>query len=396
MEDKISQTVNHGSVLIALEENFFTPIDLLEWLSANEVTENTHLAYHCLCNYIHPNEHYIKDNRHIFLLKPEYALFKIVDIDQTLISVKGDNLSPPLFSIVNILHQDKSFLKLMMEITGLIAVEIQKCEEILTKAFKIRMMSYFEEISTDDRNFALIQSEWLEHLNLDNFVPVLIIKRIKFLKQNAPLYFDLVKEKYRKLFEMLFEEHLLDRLSVNSLKYLHNEFPEILNENIFECTPARRKLTLMPTIISGYILGFPIQSIIPLETQIKDAITLYENLGVVKYSEYIKTTCTQTSRANSTPFDTEEIVFSNETDFLLENIDSYVPFDIVSFRSGKFIYRFTRPEFEKIIESRKNPWTNEDLPIPIIHAIVSRVNTAKELNLPPPMTVKDMFDRLAV
>lgn len=397
MEDKISQTIEFGSASVAIEKKLFTPIELLEWLAANDVTENSHLAYYCLCRYLHPNEHYLSDNRHIFIVRPQYHVHThVYDTEPTLRSIKDNESSELLSNLLENFTYDlieREILLLVMAITGMIGVEIDECVKILTKASKARMIASFREMSVNDHNFAFIQSDWIEYLILNDYVPVLVIKRIKCLKQNAPLYYELVKPRYLELFKTLFQKHLLGRLKINGLKYLDMEFQGILDKNILAHTTASRKLILMPTILAGYILGFPIQNIIPTETQIKEATALFEKLGSEQYSVNIREYIHETY-INKSPFDNEEIVLSNDTDVLLEDIDLYSPFDIVSFQCGKYMYRFTRPEFEKIIQNEKNPWTNEDLPKSIINSIASRVKTAEQLAFPKSMTIKDLLDGL--
>lgn len=400
MTDLISQVVNFGSVSLALEEKLFTQIELLEWIATNEITENSHLAYYILSKSFHPNEHYLTDGRHIFVIKSRYAIHTtLYKFDTSLRSIKNDESSVLLVELqieTQLQDLDLDFLRFAMVIGGFAqfsSSDKKQLVKILMKAFKAREPISFTEITFKDHNNALIEADWISDLIINDFLYGLIIRRVRTLKEKAPLYYSKIKQKYFDLFKTLYQKHLLGRSDPLHLRFLHEEFPGVLDPSLFQQPNEIRKLLLMPTILAGYVLGFPIQSVIPTVEQIKTAIEKYRQLGKEQYLEHIKKYVRQTYLL-SIPIPSEEHILSNEADVLLEDVDSYSPYDIISYQTGKYVYRFTRPEFEKIIESGKNHWTNEEIPITIASEIITRTRIAIELGLPKSMPIKDLLDGL--
>jgi hypothetical protein len=198
---------------------------------------------------------------------------------------------------------------------------------------------------------------------------------------------------YHNVAYKLNKEKCLAKLDIENLKLINTYFPGIIDKKVFEYTGLAYKISLLDNDIAGYILGFPIQNVIPSDSDIASALTLLTELGMEEYINKMSKFVRQTYLPFNF-FNEKETNFSNETDVLCEDIDSYVSFDIVAYQTGNCIYRFTRAEFDKYIESKKNPYTNEWLPISVLSTIISRTKAAKDLGFPRCYTMMELFKRI--
>ena len=105
---------------------------------------------------------------------------------------------------------------------------------------------------------------------------------------------------------------------------------------------------------------------------------LLQEIGIERYvanlNNYIEKTYQMPSLLQN-----EMIKYANNTDVLYEEPNAYFPFDVIAYQTDVHIYRFTRREFNNITETKRNPWTNEWLPVPIYINVVARNFTATEL-----------------
>ena len=168
------------------------------------------------------------------------------------------------------------------------------------------------------------------------------------------------------------KEKLLSGLTKEQLIQLDTYFPNIIDAKILNYSPLAYKISLLGNDIAGYVLGFPIQNMIPTEEQIHQCIALLTKLGVQEYIKYIK----EYNKLTYTPISPlnldEKIIYANEHDVITEDIDNYVSFDIVSYQIGPHMYRFSRAEFSQLAKSKENPWTNDGSPPPILSTIIAR------------------------
>ena len=78
----------------------------------------------------------------------------------------------------------------------------------------------------------------------------------------------------------------------------------------------------------------------------------------------------------------------------MENIYVYSPFDVVSQYIDTHVYYFTRPEFMTIMKTKKNIWTNNPLPIPILYLISSRIEAEIVSDLPKPAPLRTLLRKV--
>lgn len=398
-KDKIEETVYKGSVFLAIECNFFNPNSLLNWLVSIEMNEYTQIAYKALCNKINPNDQYLSDSYHFLTKKPEYTLIALsygADLDLPDRNTP-ENKNPILAHVCDsvIKFYDNPELK---RNTALIISGIGNPSYIESKlniCFLSRNFPYLKNISKDKINKALVESDWITKFRYNEDLVKFILERVTYLQQNAPIYYAHVAYKeYYNVAVRLYKEKLLSKLTREELNTFNNFFSNIIDTKIFNYDDLSFKISLLNNEIAGYLLGFPIHLMIPDDEQIQKMLKLLSELGIEKYVKVIKE-YTSLTYTIPLPFkEKKEVHFSNETDVIMESIDNYVPFDIVAYQKGNYIYRFTRIEFDKLIESKKNPWTNEWLPESVLSTIIARNKAAKKMNLPPPKTHFELLNCL--
>ena len=68
----MEETIELGSVFLALKVGFFSLEDFLQYLVNTPVTTKTRTAYSEACKYVHPSTHKLKDESLFVTKKPQY------------------------------------------------------------------------------------------------------------------------------------------------------------------------------------------------------------------------------------------------------------------------------------------------------------------------------------
>jgi len=398
LEDKIKETVEIGSVFLALENNYFTHEELLKWLTTAEISGVTKVAYKAVCEKILPNNQYLDDGSHFLLKQKEYVIIAMyygldvyifettkIDCDVPLIISVCDILSP--------VSRTPEYLNNRKEDVTVVK-GANKNDDNLLLGYKAHEFNHISELTSEEINKNLVSADWLEKFRYNENLIKIIMKRLSYLHDNHINYYNFIYKFYQTVIKKLYKDKLITSISREELHSLDQLFPNIVDKRILSYDGLNYKLSLLGNDISAYVLGFPIQYMIPNEEQIHQLIKLLNEKGIEEYSKLI---CSYNGGFYKIklPFGMDEnINLANNEDTLMENIDNYVAFDIVAYQKGNYIYRFTRPEFERLLESKKNHWTNELLPVSLLSTIESRIKTVKELGLPPSRTLYEMLKYL--
>lgn len=393
----IKETVYNGSVFLALEMKCFTYNDLMKWLVDEPYSEKTLIAYKALCFGIEPNNQYMDDDIHFIMKQKNYigiALFygfKVYDLPYK----RNDN--DPIINFVcdeiinlNSSSEMRQQLNLVVKGTGMVPY----VQSNLLSCFLARNFNHVPNLTANDYNVDLVNSDWTAKFRYNKDLAKLVINRNLLLNKIAPNYYKYISYSYYyKVASKLYKEKLLN-IDKTDLVNFNNLFPGIIDVKILCYDDIGYKLSLLNNETAGYVLGFPIQTIIPNNKQIKEAINKLIEVGKEKYCEHIKNYVNKLF-IQELPFSNDEpIKYANTTDVMLEDINNYVPFDIVSYQIGTHIYRFTRAEFDKLLETKKNPWTNDWFPQSILTELTNRQSCANKLELPPARPLIEMLDLL--
>ena len=395
MTDRISQAVLFGSVELALKQSFINVDNLLEWLSKQVVTQKIMIAYNAVCRRRSPNIQYLHDGVHILAKNPGLSSLAVVYKLNPSFKDCKEGESKELWnyvfeSVIKMRNDDTIKTASIMMLTGNAPHDFLRNN--LDLLYSCRFWREASGVPSHKTNEALLKSDWVQHLRSNGTLAHAIITRVHFLQQHAPQYYAEVayKDYYAKAVT-LHKEKLLTNLSQADLSIFNTYFTNIIDLRLLSYNTLCYNIASLTPDIAGYVLGFPIHWFMPNEEQIHDALMILKVKDVDDYCAYIKAE----SIANCMPTGAMiNATFSNTEDVYGEDIDNYVPFDIIIFRNAKHIYRFTRPEFANLVKSKKNHWTNEWLPASILGSIKSRLTTVCSLGLPGSRTLKDHLNHL--
>jgi hypothetical protein len=397
--DKIRESVNFGSVFLALDKNFFTIEALLEWLTTVPLTEETQIAYKAVCLKIPPIAQYLSDSWHFLVKKPEYTSLAVnYDFNPEASDQKDAKTNNPIVA-----HLCEALMRLngdadLRRLSALILTGDGNAKFIRSKlatCYKARSFPHLRHTTGHELNVALVQADWTTKFRYNEQLPGLIIQHVAKLQEQAPVYYaEVAFQAYNKVAVKLNKDKLLTRLTRDELITFNTFFPRIVDTRILDYSPLAYKIALLGNDVAGYVLGFPIQSMIPGENQIHQAVTFLTEQGADKYAEFIRGYVAKTY-VPVLPFPIEAPpIFPNETDVIFENIDNYVPFDIIACQIGPHVHRFSRGEVDKLLETKKNHWNKEWLPPTVLSTLQARQKAAKELGLPPARPLCELLDRV--
>ena len=394
----INESVYNGSIFLSFEAKSFTPQDLMNWLVNSSYSEKTLIAYKLLCIELEPNLQYLDDGFHFIMKQKMYIQIAIeygLNLDNTL-GQKGG--SDPIINFVcderiyiNNNIEITQFNNLLLRGTGIITY----VKSNLKSCFLARNFNHIRNFKPDEYNKDLVNADWIHKFRYNDNLAKLIIDRNILLKNIAPTYYKTIAYSlYYKVASKIYKDKLLSNIDKNDLVIFNEIFPGIIDTKILCYNNIGYKISLYSNEIAGYLLGYPINRIIPNELQIKNALSKLIDEGKEKYCEYSKYYNTKLYNQELPFCKNDNIQYANTTDVMLEDIDNYVPFDIVSYQVGTHIYRFSRVEYTKLLESNKNPWTNDFLPESILIELKNKLECAENFKLPPARPLYEMLDLL--
>jgi hypothetical protein len=365
--DHIDFVVHNGSIFLALQEQYIQPHDLLIWLKSQNVTYFMLTAYKALCLHLHPDQHYI-DNVHFLTMQPKYIPIAEYYGFNTEIYFP-DRVIPETCptDIDTVLYGRQSEALVRMSILA------HHCPAI-------------REYSGHDYNKRLVPVDWFSRFRYNERLPKLILDRIAKIK-DTDYYLKVVRKHYSDVVAKLNVSKLFAQTSREELALLHSYFPEIINPRVLSYSDLGYKLFNLSNEVAGYLLGFPIQHMIPNDEQIHLSITKLDEESLDSYCDFIKDYVNKTYCFNTPLFK-----LANETDvYYIDQIDEFSPFDVVSYQDDEHLYRFSRNEFAGLIQSQKNPYTNLWLPTHVLATIKARLFIATTLDLPPCKPLKELL-----
>ncbi len=400
---KIEQASEHGSIYAALEYGWFTAYDVLHWVSSVPVTCQTLVAYKFVCCFIHPNEQYLPGGKHIITDHPEYvivaAAYKI-NLDIPAVMDDGsstETLFPRIIQFINDYNKPETKdIWLWSYLISSKANHISLSEKYIVDNAQICCIARL--LTTTTLPYMLVNADWVEEFEYDCDLPKLVIARTQYLLERARDYYHcVIRQCYAVVVEVLVKYKLLYQCSKEELYLLDEWYPGLIDRKVLEYDNLCYKISLHNNLVAGYLLGFPIQTLIPSDDQVVQALSILQTEGIIRYCDKIRN-YVATYQQTSLSFlpNTVTTIFPNNTDIMMvDDIDDHYPFDIVLYQTGNYRYRFTRTEFTKLSKIRKNPWTNELLPAPIIAELAARAAVSKKLGLEPCATVCDTLTAIA-
>lgn len=151
------------------------------------------------------------------------------------------------------------------------------------------------------------------------------------------------------------------------------------------------------SIKRAYVLGFPIHLYTPDENTINEAHIQYcENsdnylAGITERNkEYFNSIINMLYPHKKCELGVD-IILRNPENVLMESIYDYNVCDLVYYFELNNLYVFTRDEWDHLLNSETNPWTNLKLPYIVIKQIEERIAILKTYDIGNCKTVSDLM-----
>lgn len=407
----LEQTLNYGFILAQYNEGVVCYDNLKTYLQQHPPSHRLFLAYRMICTHELDSHQYVTiGDQEIHLvsilvqLADEYgAIYVLSEGDCDLHVIKNDPTSPQLSEVliksVVRTHTDIRYgmvARIICNITFEGMTLPQDLYPLVVQCNSKKLFSHLE---------ACTNEQWFDYcLNTDHVNGLYehkdpqrmtkLIGRWQKLAREAPLYWEkCVQSTYRKLVDRLKKEGELQTLTRNEIQVLSQLLPGIYPTISPEFSDLAYKICLLSDDVRNYILGFPIHRGIPSDEMVTSALMYLSHHGKEEYAKLIR------AQAGSGMFNPlpEAIMGGikmqrcNTEDVMQEAVLDYNLFDRLTFFQGTQIFTFTRVEFESLIKTDKNHWTNTELPPAIQLEVKSRVKLAKKLNLPSSAPILDLL-----
>lgn len=360
--EKVEQVLKYGSIYQSFIQEFIDPNDVLLYLLDQEVTIRTMVAYYFVCKFsetqvLKSDDPEIND-RHFMELNQSIqyiAIYTIYDYSDSVPMNVNLLIERKKSSMWNMM-MNPQFSRQIYNICGKNVNDDITAEDISLAVLSRNMEVLLKNDITiqnwvSDDMVSMIDPEDV----LDNFN--LILTRIKFLQEFAPLYWDDVAQpSYSKLMD---KSNITPEspISWKDLQSLQSFFPSVTFDIGSE---LRFNIGKLSTIVQAYILGFPIHLYIPTTEQIQQTLNSLDELGVKEYAKTVYDRNRKWLEGDIYPGHPAPAIV-NEQDVLGNSVFKYSPFDIVKYYDDSRIYLFSRQEFDNLVKTRKNHWTNNEL-----------------------------------
>ena len=389
---KVEETVIYGSVYESLYARWIRLEDILEYLLDTKPEDDFQrkrmsIAYRIVC--IYTKRQFIRGDHFICLTENNdymsiYSLsFPQITIEEashdtnlTLTQKVQTNIS--LFVNKSEYQEYTRFLYVLCDVTP--TDFIFKHEDLMIIAATRSFKNLSEVI---DEDFYILAADYLTVLGLNSEetdIFTALIERSFYLKSCAPAYWESVAYP-------LYRNYIEARLNCNELKgwtksmiLMYNTcFPNFFSEEWMNKSENYFYLTNLKPELLAYLLGYPIHKYVPNQETMKLALDQLETLGFEEYCQKKKKI--------------EKQNVANPENVYLEKIEEFNSFDVVSYYdSTNHLFRFTRSEFDTILQEKKNFYTGELLPFFVLEKIRCRRKIAQKYNLPEAKTLSDLLE----
>jgi hypothetical protein len=417
--DRITQAVMIGSPLESLNKKFISLEELLRWLLTAPLSDRSLVAYRAACQVKPPNDHYFSAEtptsttdvfgRHFISCThaPEYGAIFVLsggDVNTPAFRDRNETLAPYLAATVAKLLNDTTFerkMKLICDKSGIPGRFIMDNRPLL---FSCHSNSLIQEYlnrsnqSIESQSSFAIESDYFEALRVTDNLTDHLMARCRTLMTTAPLYWEgVAKSRYQEFFSKLIADKKLSRSNKAQAFEINTMFPGIFGISLERLSDLAYKIMCLEFPVQAYVLGFPIHHGLPSPAMVEELLYYLSSVGKDRYSEGFKTHTEKMTNAYLNPELTSwhrtEWKVRNSRDVLENNISEYNEFDQLLLINGVNVYFFVRPEFNNLLKSHKNHWTNEDLPRHLEVDIQARVLIAEDLKLPPAGTILELLTR---
>lgn len=398
----IEQSINIGSIYQALEKKAVTVGEVLQYLAKAPVTPNTVLAYSATCKHQNPNDHYIGSDRFL-TIQPHpdyqmvYAYFTGI-VDYSWDKLKGINTAQYALLAKTRRKCNPDLDKQMRIICAMKNIDSPDCKtEDLSLLFQSRHPVIWSFSDTMQKSMKFqqkaIDTDWIDLIGTKYTKEwiEMILARCKYLNGKAPEYWkSVVRSDYSRMMINAIKDKKMSR-ELSLIRKIKEVFPEVCPE-LDMYSDLAWKISLLPIPVQAYLLGFHLELGIPHESLLKSALL---TLSKVRHEEYLSNLKKRSEDRVDFGPGCDELKPGNTQDVMLNDINTYSPFDRIYYTNGQHIFCFTRVEFNSLLEKKVNPWNKEKIPDHIIGMIQCRQDASKSLQLPSCEPLSDLYEKVS-
>jgi hypothetical protein len=401
VEELIKQTIQHGNIFESIEYNLFAYQELIDYLAknANDIPiDKLRESYSALLRYYPPAYHYSYGKHLLTYFPKDDFIFRSYCIlgGSPELALNKDEPSNTLWSMIFDFYSEflnetwneeiEKTMLLCNKITHKVAKKtlIDNSKEFIKKLFTYRcdkIIPLLPLCGIPSTKIYYLETDWFD--NYPKILPIYkdYIQRCNFVRLNSPSYYAKFIDQFQTgLSQLTLSDY--ERLDVELLKITRECFPTQFSQ--IDIQDQFLKLTIYPLTVRAYILGFSCYPKLPQKQEIDEAMLKLETLGIEKYVSSVL------SKDNI-----QEEKIANVEDTLFENPELYSPMDRIDIEENGKVYRFTRPEFNKLYTDKCNFWTKTKLTYSDLNSICIRINICKMLNLPPSDTLQMLIEKAA-
>lgn len=407
--EKVKQSIIYGSPYEAIISGFITINDILNYLLVSDLSIKNMIAYRAVCHFSvdqivyndNPNQNdklFITLTDHqeyiaIYTLSLTLLVYGRYDEERFEVGKRIQSVLPRLITVNDFSRSihlicDSEHMFIPLTADDMYTVVGVRSMKIITTHYNI---------INHDLNI-WINNDYLVPLGdaqYDKYKDKLIM-RCRVLSRVAPLYW---LEVGSNLYRTIVEKNMnIDDLSRDEIKEYNELFPGIIPPEILNCTDFYYEMKKLSTVQQAYVLGYPIHKYVPSEEIIEQSIKMVEEIGIDNYCDRIIEQNKKSMSDHSVMINplglNQNITIANEQNVLTENVCDYNNFDVVRYYIDSHVYYFTRPEFTKIANSKKNVWTNSVVPLSVLSEIVNRIEIEILYKLPKSLTLKEMLEKV--
>jgi hypothetical protein len=407
----ISECVNYGSPFLALQQGFFSPAELREWLAHGKDSEEKTMwntkdltAYKALCCYEDPHDQYCEDGTHLLMHRPLLGcLFIRLGGDLEIAASKDEDANPLYIELAEKISnmaqdiQEKTDLMCILGPRHIPREVVNSHLDLLLRARHYRKTPEMNDLKMAPH---LLQADWIEKITPTPLLPQHLLERCQYLQDYAPQYWERIQPLYKSVVEKLWREHACKAATRECLEKLNTLFPHIIETSILKLSDPHFTISLLPLPEQAYLLGLPIHLQEFKPTEIEATLAHFSQTPLDDYLQqvaaYNKTLMERVAPPLPPWLSSSRLpALGNETDLtFVTAIEDYSPFDIYYYVCEGHLFRFVRFEFDNILKTGKNPWTNKPLPAWVLSEIQGRVKSAAEWNFSPSLPLKEIYEKI--
>ena len=411
----LREAIEHGSVFNVIKEGKVSTSDILETILKFPKLDDPRLtrAYRAACTLENPDKHYLKGIHFLSRVSdyPDYGAIFLASNGNIEAPIEyGSTQSNKIVSVITRsvmkFHTDGEFRRRIMISCGKDPQQdngVSSCYQLddikLAIQFRSPMVKTFMVASSFRDNSLgsiVVENDAFEYFDAQRSTIMLsqLITRCIYLKTNTKMYWEKVTPEYKRFVEKRLNGNSRS-LTRDGLRELHSIFPTLVDERLLTFSELAFHIYFLDLLQRAYILGYPIHTGLPKETDVMKALNNLSEWGIEKYvasiADYNRG---RLKLVLPGTFGGEELEPEKDTNVMEMSIYEYNLFDTIAYNDNGHYYVFTRLEFPSLLKEKKHLYTRTILPANIILDINQRLKFASDMKLPKCETIGELLEKM--